>query len=443
MSPKKENILIVDDNYDMLDVLQRNLKTFNYHPYKASSVTEAIDVLKYNTIDLLITDLNMPEINGIELLKYAEDHFPLMPKLVITGSPSINNAITAIKSGALDYLTKPFTSEELYSAIDNSIVKTKNNPNKPDHNSHTSGDKNDYAGIVGYSNQFKSLIEIIKRVQNNKVNILIEGESGTGKELIAKAIHYKGALASMPFISVNCGAIPETLMESELFGYTKGAFTGALESKIGLFQAASGGTIFLDEIGTAPMAVQTRLLRVLQEKEITKVGARSPEKLDVRIICATNNNLRKMVQQGTFREDLYYRINVVNIKTTPLRERKEDIIPLVNNFIKKYAVEYHKPAITINEKVNAILLRYSWPGNIRELENIIQHMIIMSDEIIDVQQIPEHLKYALPEKSSLFKSLKEYEKEQILKVLTAVGNNKTKAAQILQIDRKTLSQKII
>ncbi|PIF29944.1 DNA-binding NtrC family response regulator [Flavobacterium sp. 9] len=442
MSLRKENILIVDDNYDMLDVLQRNLKTFNYRTYKASSVAEALDVLKYNTIDLLITDLNMPEINGIELLKYAEEHFPTMPKLVITGLPSINNAITAIKSGALDYLPKPFTSEELYNAIENSIIKTINNAKKGPYEGSTLSDKSFYAGIVGHSNQFKDLIEVIKRVQNNKVNVLIEGESGTGKELIAKAIHYEGALANMPFVSMNCGAIPESLMESELFGYTKGAFTGASESRIGLFQAASGGTIFLDEIGTASMAVQTRLLRVLQEKEITKVGSRNPEKLNVRIISATNNDLYKMVQEGTFREDLYYRINVVNIKTTPLRERKEDIIPLANSFISKYAIEYNKPAILMNEKVNEILLRYSWPGNIRELENIIQRMIIMSDEVIDIQQVPEHLKYAIPEKSVLFKSLKEYEKEQILKVLMAVGNNKTKAANILKIDRKTLSQKI-
>jgi DNA-binding NtrC family response regulator len=442
MSLRKENILIVDDNYDMLDVLQRNLKTFNYRTYKASSVTEALDVLKYTTIDLLITDLNMPEINGIELLKYAEEHFPAMPKLVITGLPSINNAITAIKSGALDYLSKPFTSEELCNAIEDSIVKTKNNAKKVSYNDSSLADKSLYAGIVGHSNHFKDLIEVIKRVQNNKVNVLIEGESGTGKELIAKSINYEGALANMPFISMNCGAIPESLMESELFGYTKGAFTGASESRIGLFQAASGGTIFLDEIGTASMAVQTRLLRVLQEKEITKVGSRNPEKLNVRIISATNNNLYKMVQEGTFREDLYYRINVVNIKTTPLRERKEDIIPLTNSFISKYAIEYNKPAILMNEKVNEILLRYSWPGNIRELENIIQRMIIMSDEEIDIQQVPEHLKYAIPQKSILFKSLKEYEKEQILKVLTAVGNNKTKAANILKIDRKTLSQKI-
>jgi DNA-binding NtrC family response regulator len=438
MNLKKENVLIVDDNYDMLNLLQRHLKSFDYYTYKASSVNEALDVLKHNTIDLLITDLNIPDINGIELLKYAEEHYPLLPKLIITGLPSIENVVRAIKSGALDYLIKPFTAEELQKAIQNSFQKRK----PIVENIHDKAENN-YAGITGCSKKFKNLVEIIKRVENNKVSVLIEGESGTGKELIAKAIHFKGAFSNMPFISVNCSGIPENLIESELFGYVKGAFTGAGESRIGFFQAASGGTIFLDEIGTASLALQTRLLRVLQEKEITKVGSRTPEKLDVRIIAATNDDLFQMVQKGTFREDLYYRLNVINIKTEPLRERKEDIIHLLNNFIKKYSAELNKPGITINSKVTEILLRYSWPGNVRELENVIQNMIVMSDDTIELQHIPEHLKYHIPEQKGILKSLKEYEKEQIIKVLAAVNNNKTKAAQILQIDRKTLNQKIM
>lgn len=442
MNSKKENILIVDDNYDMLVLLQRHLKKLKYHTYKASSVNEAIEVLKYTPIGLLITDLNMPNINGIELIRYAEEHYPEMIKLVITGMPSIDNAVTVIKSGAVDYLTKPFTTEELKKAIETSFERLENTFNKISEPVEIEEEIENFSGIIGRSESYKNLVEIINRVKNNKVNVLIEGESGTGKELIAKAIHKKGYLAKMPFISVNCGSIPESLMESELFGYTKGAFTGANESRIGLFQAASGGTIFLDEIGTAPMAVQTRLLRVLQEKEITKVGSAKSEKLDIRIIAATNNDLQEMVSNGTFREDLYYRINVVNIKTTPLRERKEDILPLIKNFIEKYSVEFNKPQIKISEKANEILLRYSWPGNIRELENIIQRMIIMSDEIIDVKQIPEHLKYHIPEQYEILKSLKEYEKDQILKVLSAVDYNKTRAAKILQIDRKTLNLKI-
>ena len=442
MSLMKENILIVDDNYDMLDLIQRHLKSFNYHTYKASSVSEAIDVLKYNDIHLLITDLNMPDINGIELLKYTDEHYPLIPKLVVTGLNSIDNAVNAIKSGALDYLNKPFTSEELQKAIENSLVKTKMSLKHLSGQVVSSNENNNYSDIIGRSEDFKQLVAIIQRVKDNTVNVLIEGESGTGKELIAKAIHSKGIFANMPFVSVNCSAIPENLIESELFGYAKGAFTGASESKIGLFQAASGGTIFLDEIATAPLAVQTKLLRVIQEKEITKIGSRKAEKINVRIICATNSDLHKMVLEGSFREDLYYRINVVNIKTTPLRDKKEDLLLLINNFIKKYAIAYHKPDISIHEKAIEILLRYSWPGNVRELENIIQRMIIMGDDVITMQHIPEHLKYHIAEKNVFFKTLKEYEKEQIIKVLNAVNNNKTKAAKILQIDRKTLNQKI-
>lgn len=439
MNSIKKNILIVDDNYDMLNLLQRHIKILNYNTYKASSVMEALEVLKFNTIDLLITDIQMPEINGIELLKYAEEHFPEVPKIVITGMPTVDNAVNALQSGALGYLVKPFTFEEIAKSIENSLLKTRsvwNSTTLPT-------EQNSYADIIGQSTHFNHLIDIIKRVKDNNVNILIEGESGTGKELIARAIHYKGTLANMPFIAVNCGGIPESLMESELFGYLKGAFTGAADSKIGLFQAASGGTIFLDEIGNAPMTVQTRLLRVLQQKEITRIGATNPEKINIRIISATNNNLYQMVLDGSFREDLYYRINVVNIKTTPLRERKDDILPLVKNFITKYSTEFNKPEVSMDDKVRQILLRYSWPGNIRELENIIQHMIVMSDDVITLQNVPEHIKYHIPKTLEFLKSLKEYEKEQIIKVLNAVGNNKTKAAKILEIDRKTLNQKII
>ena len=442
MSIMKQNILIVDDNYDMLDVIQRHLKSFDYHTYKASSVIDAIDVLKYNDIHLLITDLNMPDIDGIELLKYTNEHYPLIPKLVVTGFNTIDNAINSIKAGALDYLNKPFSSDELQNAITKCLLKAKTSPKTLSNSINSSIENNGYYGIVGRSEHFEKLVEIINRVKDNNVNVLIEGESGTGKELIAKAIHYKGAFSKMPFISVNCGAIPENLIESEFFGYAKGAFTGASESKIGFFQAASNGTIFLDEIATAPLSVQTRLLRVIQEKEVIKVGSTKVEKINVRIICATNSDLHKMVLEGKFRADLYYRINVINIKTTPLRDKKEDLMLLINSFLKKYGIKYDKPNTSIDEKATEILLRYSWPGNVRELENIIQRMIILSDEIINVQHIPEHLKYHVPEKSFFFKSLKEFEKEHIIKTLTAVNNNKSKAAKILQIDRKTLSQKL-
>jgi len=439
---KKENILIVDDNYDMLELLQRNLKAQNFHTYKASSVLEAIDILKVVPVDLLITDLQMPGLNGIELIKFAQEHFPKIPKLVITGFPSVDTAVNSVKSGALDYLVKPFTSEELKKAVQNSFqgkINTKANFIASDSDKKVTN----YAGIVGDSEQFENLVDVIERVKNNKATVLIQGESGTGKELIARAIHFKGAFASNPFVAVNCGGIPENLMESELFGYEKGAFTGANETKIGLFQAANGGTIFLDEIGTAPLAVQTRLLRVLQEKEVTMIGSQKAQKIDVRIISATNNDLYGMAQKGSFREDLYYRLNVVSIETKPLRERKNDIYPLITMFLKKYGAEYGKPNCTISDKAIEILVRHSWPGNVRELENIVQRMIIMSDSEIDVSDIPDYLKYQHPTEGDLLKTLKDIEKEHILKVLHAVGDNKTKAAEILQIDRKTLRQKLL
>ncbi|MDQ8015172.1 MAG: sigma-54 dependent transcriptional regulator [Flavobacterium nitrogenifigens] len=442
MTFKKENILVVDDNNDMLDLIQRQLKSFNYRTYKASSVNEAIEVLKNSDIDLLISDLNMPNINGIELLKYSEEHYPAIPKLVISGIPSVYNIVNAIKSGALDYLTKPFTSDELHKAILDLLKKSS-------HTSKTSAsflginDEKSYGGLIGNSTHFKDLVEIITRVKDTKANILIEGESGTGKEMIARAIHFTSKLSDKPFIVVNCGGIPENLIESELFGHVKGSFTGASENRIGLFQSASGGTIFLDEIGNASLAVQIKLLRVIQEKEIMRVGATKSEKIDVRIISATNSNLEDMVLKGSFREDLYYRLNVITIQTIPLRDRKEELLTLMNLFIEKYSVEYNKSTIQINEKAIEVLMRYSWPGNIRELENVVHRLVIMCDDTISLQHIPENLKYHIASSDTIFKSLKEYEKEQILKVLEAVNNNKTKAAQILQIDRKTLNQKIL
>ncbi|MGW1455195.1 sigma-54-dependent transcriptional regulator [Salegentibacter agarivorans] len=438
MSIRKENLLIVDDDYDMLEVLDRHLKQENYHTYKAGSVMEAIDILKHSSIDLLITDLQMPGMNGMELVKYVDDHYPEIPKLVITGYPSIDNALTAIKSGALDYLPKPFTKSELLTSVKKSLVNRKSAIKTAS----SSEIRNNYGGMVGSSAKFEELVDIIERVKNNRATILIRGESGTGKELVARAIHYKGSFAQNPFIAVNCGAIPENLLESELFGSTKGAYTGASETREGYFQAANGGTIFLDEIGTASLAVQVRLLRVLQEKEVRKLGARNSEKIQVRVIAATNSDLREMVEKGTFREDLYYRLNVVDILTPPLRERKEDIVPLAKTFLDKYQRDYGKTGLKLSDKTIEILKRYNWPGNIRELENVIQRAIIMSEDEILPQDLPASVKYQVPAVDEELVALKEVEKKHILKVLAAVDQNKSKAAEILQIDRKTLREKI-
>lgn len=436
---KKANILIVDDDYDMLELVQRQLQEQHFHSYKAASVKEAIDILKFNAVDLLITDLQMPGIGGMELIKYVEEHFPKVPKLVITGYPSMDGALNAMRSGALDYIVKPFTAEELKQSVEKSLPKKSQNSEVtiPSTNKATA-----YAGIVGNSEKIEQLIDLIERVKNNRATVLIQGESGTGKELVARAIHYKGSFAANPFIAVNCGAIPGELLEAELFGYKKGAFTGANEDRPGFFQAAAGGTIFLDEIGTAPLTVQTRLLRVLQEKEVRRIGEQKAKKIELRIVAATNSDLLQMVEKGSFREDLYYRLNVVNIETPPLRDHKSDIALLTKNFLRKYASEYARPRIEFTPKALEILERYNWPGNVRELENVVQRAIIMSEDCIDLEQLPDHLKYPVPDHNSTSKSLKEVEMEHILKIMASVDNNKTKAAEILQIDRKTLRKKL-
>lgn len=442
---KGESVLVVDDSLEMLELLQRQLKGMDLITFRASNVPDAIELLKHTSVDLLITDLQMPEINGMQLVQYVKEHYPELPVLVVTGYPSISGAVEAVKSGVIDYLVKPFTQLELSQSVENCLQKKRKNRRE------SSGvDQLDnpspfaVLGMIGRSEAMKQLAELIQLIKNNSATVLIEGESGTGKELVARAIHYSGHRSKAPFISVNCGAIPENLLESELFGFLKGSFTGAIENRVGFFQAANQGTIFLDEIGTASHNVQTRLLRVLQEKEITMIGSSKAEKIDVRIIAATNAGLMQMVKQGTFREDLYYRLNVVNIEMPSLRERKDDIPLLVHFFLRKHGSELsNTPKIT--DEAIEILLRHSWPGNVRELENIVQRSLIMGRGTIDVKDLPEYLKVPTPaysEKSAHFKTLKEQEREYILKVLESVDQNKTRAAEILGIDRKTLGQKI-
>lgn len=438
MDLRKENILIVDDDIDILELLQRHLQAMGYHTYKAVSVKEALFILKDTFIDLIITDIQMPEIDGLQLLKFANEHYPEIPKLVVTGYPSVEDSLEVIKSGATDYLTKPFTKSELKEAIEKAFEQNAHRKNSKV----ASASPNLYSDMVGESVAFKKVTNIIERVKDNKATIIITGESGTGKELVARAIHYSGKFSREPFIAVNCGAIPENLQEAELFGYIKGAFTGANENRNGFFQAAKGGTLFLDEIGTASLAVQTKLLRALQEKEITRVGSQKVEKVDIRIIAATNANLKDEIKNGSFREDLYYRLTVVEINVPPLRERKSDISILADKFIRKYGIEFKDRLLRIAPEALQILERYNWPGNIRELENIIQRAVIMSDGIIKVKDLPEALKYQIDFPDNGLRPLYEMEKEYIQRVLVHTKGNKTKAAQILQIDRKTLREKL-
>ena len=438
---KKENILIVDDDIHILELLHRHLNSWNYHTYKAISVKEAVQILQETKIDLLITDLKMPEIDGFELIKFVSEHYPKLPKLVVTGYPSVQDSLIAIKSGVVEYLTKPFTKDELKIVIDKSLGNKKESKTTL---AKTEIQKvNVYGEIIGNSEKINDIIQIIERVKDNKATIFIKGESGTGKELVARAIHYEGKFSRAPFIAVNCGGIPENLLEAELFGYTKGAFTGADKARDGFFQAANGGTIFLDEIGNASTAVQSRLLRVLQEKEVVKIGTQKAEKIDVRIIAATNSDLKEMIKKETFREDLFYRLTVVEINVPPLRERKEDIPMLTEKFLFKYGVEYKDRFVKISLKASTLLQRYDWPGNIRELENVIQRAVIMCDKIIEVEHLPDSLKYNIEFPENELLPLKEIEKRYIQKVLNATNNNKTKAAEILGIDRKTIRQKLL
>jgi DNA-binding NtrC family response regulator len=433
---RNENILLVDDDIQILELLQRHLKSLDYHTYKAVSVKEALFILKVTKIDLLITDIQMPKINGVQLVKYTTEHYPDIPKLVVTGFPSVEDALSVIKSGATDYLTKPFTKMELEAAIKKSFasVPHKNKSRKPI--------VKGYADMIGESEAFQKVTEIIDKVKDNRATVLVRGESGTGKELVARAIHYSGKFARAPFIVVNCGAIPENLLEAELFGYTKGAFTGANENRNGFFQAAHNGTIFLDEIGNASLSVQNRLLRVLQEKEVTKVGSQKVEKLEVRVIAATNSNLEELIAKHTFREDLYYRLTVVSITAPPLRDRPSDIPLLVSKFLRKYGMEYKNLQVQITPEALEVLERYSWPGNIRELENVVQRAVIMCNGEITLQQLPDELKYKIDFPKKALKTLREKEKEYIQKVLLSTEGNKTKAAEILGIDRKTLREKL-
>lgn len=436
----KENILLVDDDIDILELLQRHLQSMDYHTYKAVSVKEALYILKDSYIDLLITDIQMPGVDGLELLKFADEHYPEMPKLVITGYPSVSGALEVIKAGATDYLTKPFTKEELRKAV---LKAFEQGSRRKDSKKTISANQDGlYPDMVGKSETYGKVTDIIERVKDNKATVLIKGESGTGKELVARAIHYSGKFSRAPFIAVNCGAIPENLQESEFFGYVKGAFTGANENRDGFFQAAQGGTLFLDEIGTASLAVQSKLLRALQEKEVSKVGARKTEKVDIRVIAATNSNLLEEIENKRFREDLYYRLTVVEIDVPPLRKRKSDIPLLVEKFIRKYGIEYKDRLLRISPDALQILKRYPWPGNVRELENVIQRAIIMSDGTIDVGDLPDKLKFQIDFPDSNFRSLQEMEKEYVQKVLNHTQGNKTKAAEILQIDRKTLREKL-
>jgi len=439
-SIEKARILVVDDALNTLEVLQRNLTSQGYQVFTAQDVAEALRLLEGTAIDLVITDLKMPKVSGLDLIKHVRENYKDTEVMMITGYASIEGAVQAVKIGAEEYLSKPFTDEELFAAVKRALDKLKlRRAGMEDMDVKLPN----MCGLLGESKAMKKIFREIIKAASISATVLITGESGTGKELVARAIHYNSKQSSAPFLPVNCGGIPESLLESELFGYVKGAFTGATESRAGFFQTADGGTIFLDEISNTTLAMQAKLLRVLQNKEVCMVGSSRPQHVNVRIIAATNKELLALVKKGIFREDLYYRLNVITIDLPPLRERNDDILLLARKFASIYADEFGKPTPKFSDKTLKILKGYHWPGNVRELENVIQRLVAMTDnEVIEAADLPSVMRFSAFKKAGLQRTLAEVEAEHIRNVLAAVNGNKTKAAEILGIDRKTLREKL-
>jgi len=439
-SPKKERILIVDDSANTLEVLRRNLAAEGYQVFTAPGAAEAIEILGTTQLDLVITDLKMPKVSGLDLVRHIRENFKDTEVMMITGYPSVEGAVEAVKTGAEEFLPKPFTDTELLSAVQRVLDKARLRrfgdaaPNQvpPVHK-----------GLIGTSEVMHKVSIAIGKASSTSANVLITGESGTGKELVARAIHYSSKRSSSPFVPVNCGGIPEGLLESELFGHVKGAFTGATESRAGFFHTADGGTIFLDEISEMSLSMQVKLLRVLQDKQICMVGSDRMRKVDVRILAATNKDLPGLVKKGLFREDLFYRLHVITIAIPPLRERGNDIILLAHHLATRFAAELGRSPLRFSDKALQSLRNYNWPGNVRELENVIQRLVVMTDgDLIEVPDLPSLMRFSALRKTGFTRTLAEVEAEYISNILSEVDGNKTRAAEILGIDRKTLREKL-
>jgi len=438
---KHPAILVVDDAPGTLEILKRNLTAQGYRVLTAPGVAEAIRIAETTPIDLVITDLKMPRVSGLDLVRHVRENLKDTEVIVITGFPSVDGAVKAVKTGAEEYLAKPFTDEELFSAVKRALEKRKA---RQAGRSAASGILPTPYGIIGESEPMQRVFKAISKAAAASATVLITGESGTGKELVARAIHYSSPRSSASFVPVNCGGIPEGLLESELFGFVKGAFTGASESRAGFFQTADGGTIFLDEISETSLSMQVKLLRVLQDKTVYMVGSSRGRLVDVRVLASTNKRLPTLVKKGLFREDLFFRLNVITIELPPLRERGDDILLLVHHFAAKYSKELGRPTPRFSDEALKVLRDdHAWPGNVRELENTIHRLVVMTeDECIEVPDLPPVMRFSALREPSLNRTLAEVEAEYIRNVLASVGGNKTIAAKILGIDRKTLRDKL-
>jgi len=436
---KKTNILVVDDEDIVRESLRDWLDGVGYEVDVAESGEEALRIIRQKKHSIMLADLVMPGINGIELMKEAKKIIPTLSTVIITAHATVQTAITAIREGAFDYVEKPFCPEK----VELLVEKLVEHQDLIEENiSLRQKIKNmfQFEGIIAKSSKMLKIFELIKTVAPTNATVLITGETGTGKEVVARAIHHQSKRQNKPFIATSCAALPESLLESELFGHEKGSFTGAVGRKKGKFEAADKGTLFLDEIGEINANTQVHLLRALEEKKITRIGSNEEIGVDVRIITATNKDLRTMVLEGQFREDLYYRLKVVTINLPLLKDRKEDILPLAEHFLKKYAEENGKDVIKFSPGVIEFMLNYSWPGNVRELENMIEHGVILSkDKAVTMAELPQDIIHPTIQKE---KTIEAVTKHHILNVLEETKGNISKAANILGIRRMTLYNKL-
>lgn len=433
-------ILVVDDDAVARDLLVEALQKEGYHVEAAADGTEAIERGRTGRFDVVLTDIRMGAVTGIEVLRAFRESSPDTCIVLLTAFGSMEGAIEAIKQGAYDYLAKPFKKEEIKLVVRRSLEHARlvreNARIKEELR-----ERLEMSPLVGSSPPMLEIYKLVARVSAGKSTVLLEGESGTGKELIARAIHANSPRRDRPFVPVNCAALPDTLLESEMFGYEKGAFTGAVGVKHGLFEAAHEGTIFLDEIGDIGPALQVKLLRVIQEQEVRRVGGTASQKVDVRIIAATNKDLARLVKEGRFREDLFYRLNVVRILLPPLRDRQEDIPMLAHHFLQKFSLGRAQPIRGFVPETMDWLRRYRWPGNVRELENVIERAVSLAHgPLLLPNDLPEAVRQAgtAPVQDEGLLTLDEVEKRHLMRVLRETGGNKAKAAKVLGIDRRTL-----
>ncbi len=444
----KIRLLVVDDEQSIRKLCMTIGNTLGYSCTEAESAEAALAKLDADAPDLILTDLKLPTLSGVELLKQAKLILPHAEVAIMTGHGSIESAVDAMKLGAYDYIEKPFRVEKMRLLLQRMAEKVRLVTENEFLRERVSTEQN-LDGIIGTSANIQDVLRMVSRLKDSRTPVLISGESGTGKELVARAIHFRGALAQTPFVAVDCGSLVPTLMESELFGYEKGAFTGALKTKAGLFQAANGGTIFLDEIGELPLEMQAKLLRVLQEKEVRPVGSNEKVNVDVRVIAATNRDLEMAYRQGTFRKDLYFRLNVVTVHLPPLRDRRSDIPMLVHHFLDRYAPDSH---LQVTAAAMKSLLNYEWPGNIRELENCIDRAITLGDRrVIDVRDLPPAIRTEQPDSAGTTiqdaaslstTALAEMERMTILRVFEQANGDKALAGRMLGISRATLYRKL-